>query len=132
MSDRFRTIAIALRDHIGDTYSLLAAADAVMAKDHTISVERPVITTPDGEATYNWDNGRWTWNHDALVNKALHLYGVMDNLDLGKKINAIKALREETKCGLKEAKDAVEDDRVQAMVRPRMADPWESHEEVPF
>lgn len=65
MTDRFRTVALALRDYVTNTYDLLNAADAVVALDHTVSQERPTITTPDGRATWNWTYNRWTFAHDA-------------------------------------------------------------------
>lgn len=51
-------------------------------------------------------------DHDKRVMAALTSPEVMKHMRDGKKIHAIKELRLITQCGLKEAKDAVEDDRV--------------------
>lgn len=48
----------------------------------------------------------------TLVESALDSGAVLDHIRAGQKIPAIKALRVVTGCGLKEAKDAVEDARV--------------------
>lgn len=48
--------------------------------------------------------------HDRLVD------GVMQEVRCGRKIHAIKELRASTGCGLREAKDAVEDPRVWGFV----------------
>lgn len=50
--------------------------------------------------------------HEQFVTAAIHSGVVMDYVRAGQKINAIKALRERTSAGLKEAKEAVEDTRV--------------------
>ncbi len=50
--------------------------------------------------------------HETRVRDALNNAEVMQHMRDGKKISAIKALRLLTNCGLKEAKDAVEDSRV--------------------
>lgn len=50
--------------------------------------------------------------HEGRVMGALTDAETMMHMRDGKKIHAIKALRAKTLCGLKEAKDAVEDDRV--------------------
>ena len=50
--------------------------------------------------------------HEQLVQVALKNFMVMTNVRESKKIQAIKELRTATSCGLKEAKDAVEDSRV--------------------
>lgn len=117
MSNRFRTVALALRSHVSDTYNLLAAADAIVALDDTIEVARPVIKSPDGGATYNWDSGRWDFSHGHLVDIAKTDGQILASLDNNKKIEAIKRLRAVAHCGLREAKDAVEDYRVDAAVR---------------
>ena len=51
-------------------------------------------------------------DHDALVRVALSMPLVIDYVAQTRKINAIKELRQETKCGLKAAKDAVESSEV--------------------
>ena len=50
--------------------------------------------------------------HQLLVNVALDSASIIDSLANGKKIQAIRDLRAAAQCGLKEAKDAVEDRRV--------------------
>lgn len=50
--------------------------------------------------------------HDGRVQAALNSVDIMESMKARKKINAIKDLRALTSCGLKEAKDAVEDRRV--------------------
>lgn len=50
--------------------------------------------------------------HEELVKVALNNFAVMTNVRESKKIQAIKELRTATSCGLKEAKDAVDDNRV--------------------
>lgn len=57
--------------------------------------------------------------HEELVKVALNNGLVIDNLQTGRKIQAIKELRDATRCGLKEAKDAVEDYRVSAYYNPQ-------------
>jgi hypothetical protein len=128
MTDRFRSVALALRDYVTNTYDLLNAADAVVALDHTIPQERPTIKTPDGKATWDWTYNRWTFTHDDLVTRALDMPEVMQPMAEGKKINAIKALRQAAFCGLKEAKEACEDQRVVSAA----ADPWGRWQQPPF
>lgn len=118
--NRFRTVALALRPYISDTYNLLDAADAVVALDDTIPVSRPEIKSPDGKATWDWDYSRWRFDHDDLVNVALNNSVVMQYVADGKKINAIKELRAVSRAGLKESKEAVEDQRVVSAAN----DPW--------
>ena len=50
--------------------------------------------------------------HDHLVKTALGTASIMDNLANGKRVQAIKELRDATGSTIKEAKDAVEDGRV--------------------
>lgn len=52
------------------------------------------------------------FTHDALVARALSSRKVMEEVFLNRKINAIKELRQITGCNLKQAKEAIEDDRV--------------------
>lgn len=129
MSDlnRFKAVARALAVYItGDTYMLLGAADAVTSLDEDFiasrPVERPVITSPDGHATYNWDaqyeQTRWTYDHDYLVSVVLNNDDAMDSMDAGKKVYAIKALRAAVpRAGLAQCKRAVEDERVTQQVK---------------
>lgn len=50
--------------------------------------------------------------HDQLVDKALASDAIIEFLNSGKKIQAVKELRLTTGCSLKEAKDAIEDQSV--------------------
>ena len=50
--------------------------------------------------------------HDYLVKKALGDKNILDSVRDGKTIQAIRDLRDQTQCGIREAKDAVEDRRV--------------------
>lgn len=99
-SDLFRTVALALRSHISDTYSLIEATDAVLAVVPTYSA--PAAAAPS--TTYH--------GHESYVEVALNNPVVLGYLVASRKINAIKALRTATGCGLRDAKDAVEDYRV--------------------
>jgi ribosomal protein L7/L12 len=88
----FRTVALALQPYISNTYDLLNAADAV-------------LSALDGAATPNLAVREVT---PALIDYACHNPAVLDYMGQTKKINAIKVLRDNTGCGLKAAKDAVE------------------------
>jgi hypothetical protein len=125
--NRFKAVARALADYVvGDTYAILNAADAVVSLDAEFlasqPVERPVITSPDGHATYNWDaqydHNRWTYDHDYLVNTVLASEEAMERMETGQKIYAIKVLRAEVpRAGLAQCKRAVEDNRVTTAVK---------------
>lgn len=117
-SENFKTAARDLAktlDSIGityDVYMLLTLTDALMAKGFA--------PTPD----YSTHAGR--------VQAALNDPEVMQHMYEGKKINAIKRLRTLTLAGLKDAKDAVEDDRV-GIAANLMSNPWDHHNyEPPF
>lgn len=99
MDTNYRTVALALRSYITDTYSLLDAADDVV---HALRLDSlGVPPTPD--------------DHEGLVALALRSPSVIIPLAQGKKISAIKALRTEVPgTSLVQAKNAVEDDRVDA------------------
>lgn len=126
-SDRFRSVALALRGHVTDTYALLAATDAVVALDSDIpSKPLPTITSPDGRAMWDWTNNRWAYQHDTLVNIAMDSPVVMASMRDTKKIAAIRELRGLTGGGLKACKDAVEDPRVEAALN----DPWGPYSRV--
>jgi hypothetical protein len=57
--------------------------------------------------------------HDKLVNYAMIDTEILDNLQAGRKIQAIKVLRTRVVgAGLKQAKDAVEDWRVTGLIDP--------------
>lgn len=89
----FRTAVVILASYITDPFSLIAAADAIVA-----AVPNTGAPVPN--------------SHEARVFAALSNKKTMDFMRASQKINAIKELRMVANCGLKEAKDAVEDDRV--------------------
>lgn len=85
---------------------------AIIGLDGLIPYEEeplPVVTSPDGKATYSWEKGRWDFPHNVLVREVEHLLRSWKISDPFSKIYVIKALRNDLKCSLKEAKDAVED-----------------------
>lgn len=98
-TNNFRTIALALRDHISDTYQLLNAADAVESIIPKLQGVAPEALV--GSAA-----------HERNVNVALRSPDAMGFMRNQRKILAIKQVRILTGCGLKEAKAAVEDERV--------------------
>lgn len=98
-----RAIAKAL-PHLS-AYDVIDAAASVVNDHPALTGEVPV---------------RPTYSHNVLVAVASGLSEVGSSLHEGKKINAIKVLRDYTACGLKEAKDAVE----------ALADPWSKPREV--
>lgn len=74
--------------------------------DHTIKVT-------DNEPTgYGSEYTEDVTSHEGRVTVALNDSEVMRHMRDGKKINAIKRVHEVTSCGLKEAKETVEDTRV--------------------
>lgn len=81
-----------------DVYALLNLTDSLIG----LSFIDPSIPTPESM-------------HDARVLRAVQSPDVMGHLWDNKKISAIKELRLLANCGLKEAKDAVEDIRVTRM-----------------
>jgi ribosomal protein L7/L12 len=93
ISSEFRAVAAVLSKHIPDVYTLLGVTDEVMSAI-------ALAAAPD------------TKTHDGRVLVALNSPVIIDFLVETRKINAIKELRAVTLCGLKEAKDAVEDSRV--------------------
>ena len=103
-SNNFRTAALALRDYVDGTYNLLNAADAVVSAFPQLQ-ESPL---PE------WERDLLTGRSDqeALTQAALRDPEAMREMRENKKINAIKRLRYLTSCGLKEAKDAIEDPRI--------------------
>lgn len=100
-NDHFKATARTLASHLDtagisyDVYSLLNLTDALVGQ----SFIDPSIPTP-------------AQSHDERVLRAVQSETVMRHMHDNKKINAIKELRLLTSCGLKEAKDAVEDSRV--------------------
>lgn len=115
MSNLFRAAAHVLRDYIGDTYTLLAASDAVVSFVETqiAQVEPFTIKSPDGHATFNWTTRLWDYDHEYLVGLCLRNDVVLMYVGDAKKIHAIKELRRVVPgVGLKAAKEAVEDYRV--------------------
>lgn len=97
MSENFALVARALAPFVTDSLSLIQAVDAVVDAIDTGFVAPPTYDT-----------------HDSRVEAGLRSTEVLNYLRDGKKINAIKELRTITSCGLKEAKDAVEDERLEA------------------
>lgn len=97
-SHTFRTIAVALREHITDTYALLAATDDV---ERALSGQPPLME----------------YTHVALVERALNEWQCVAFVRNGQKIHAIKHLRQVTGCGLLAAKNAVTDGRMTAKVQ---------------
>lgn len=77
-------------------------------------VETPVGQTPEDTNALMRLRERLTGEslHEQLVRTALCDDFIIECLQAGKKIQAIKELRSMTGCGLREAKDAVEDARV--------------------
>ncbi len=103
----FRTVAKALAPYIKDSSELLYAVDDVL-RVHPVRDDLPA---PVGQAFVPGEN-RYEFTHEALVRAALGDEEVLGHMRDQKKINAIKALRTLTGCGLREAKDACEDQRV--------------------
>jgi len=101
----FHTFAVAVDRNIGGI-SLKATLD--LFSDLSLS-DMP---------TLNPTSNRYEYTHEALVRKALATPAVIVALQDGKKINAIKELRAVTGAGLKPAKDAVEDNRLDQYYRP--------------
>lgn len=117
--NRFRTVALVLRPYVGGTYDLLEAADAVVALDPPAVAASAVLPIP----------------HALLVMAALGSEAVMTEVRAGKRINAIKALRmlsknsdDQITVGLKAAKEAIEDVKVEAFFNVDnlvpQGDPW--------
>jgi len=101
----FNHVAWALSEHIKDSRALMRATEAIMAM-----LPKEPITSPDKIAV--WNNSQWEFGHEKLVNKALKDPDVTYEVEANRKIAAIKLLRDRTGCGLKAAKDAIEDSRV--------------------
>lgn len=126
MSNRFRSIALALRPYVGGVYDLLEAADAVVALDGEVVDERPPSSLD--------------LPHDLLVAAALGSEAVMQGVRNGKKIDAIRALRAlgnrpgggVSTIGLRAAKEAVEDGRVWSTYTELLDDQWRTNDEPPF
>lgn len=134
MSDRFRAVAYALSPYLPNARRLVQAVDAVTALDVT-SPGQPTIQSPDKNATYNWTNGLWDFDHSYLVNVCKDNDVVLMYVGQSKKINAIKELRRVVPgAGLKACKEAVEDSLVTLAAQLR-SDPWHNHgdsDEPPF
>jgi ribosomal protein L7/L12 len=129
----FRSIAWALRETLTDTYALLATSEIVESFVLADRADREAEIRETVREEIN-DLESQVYNlraqvhypeypHDMLVAAALGHNGVMEEVRNGKKINAIKALRNLTRfnvgdlsvvAGLKAAKEAVEDPRVMA------------------
>jgi ribosomal protein L7/L12 len=125
-TDRFRSVAHVLANHISGTYALLEATDAVVALDPPAAASSYPLAIP----------------HDVLVAAGLGTSSVMFAVRQGKRINAIKALRSVASgIGLKAAKEAIEDERINAYFdldnwTVPQGDPWampqECSDEPPF
>lgn len=126
----FRDIAWNLSPYISDTATLLRACESIEDMVNSTYPSQPV-TSPDGNAT--WDGYRWNYSHDTLVQMTLDSPEIMYDVAYGRKIQAIKSLRTLTGCGLKQAKDAIEDKRV-GLDDPkhRKEYAWKAPEEAPF
>jgi len=97
-----------------DVYQLLNLTEALVSNGAS-------FIDPTTTAQYREDERKAT--HERLVTAALNNSEVLEGLRGNKKIAAIKVLRLATACGLKEAKDAVEDDRV-TIAANMLPDPW--------
>lgn len=74
-------------------------------------------------------------NHDTLVAACLGTPAILFEVGKGRRVQAIKILRELTGAGLKPAKEAVEDGQVTVAGRAVAQDPWATDpysEEPPF
>ena len=92
-------IAADLEYYRGECQRLNDLNHKLCAQDHDLAILRAKLTgTP--------------MPHDSLVETALRSASIIDSVADGRKIQAIKDLRDATGCGLREAKDAVEDRRV--------------------
>lgn len=98
----FRDVAFALSPYFNNNLDLLNATDSMVSFIASYTSTRTELT------------------HEQLVSIAMDSNNITFELREGRKITAIKTLRNMTGCGLKAAKDAVEDQRVQM----RIVDPW--------
>lgn len=104
----FQDIAWALTPYIKDADTLLRATNYIEALyDNYIPT---TLESPDGNATF--DGVRWNYAKDYLVMKCLGSNEIMRYVAERRKIQAIKELQQITRCGLKDAKEAIEDRRV--------------------
>lgn len=105
----FRTAALALRDAVPNSYNLVAAADAIV-----------FAANPEPEPLAPWEMELLGHNshadHIKRVDLALATPTVIGYMLAGKKILAIKALRTAGGYNLKDAKEAVEDWRVNSYI----------------
>lgn len=115
-TNTFRIIALALRDHVSDSYALLAATDSIESV-------LPELTRIAAENETMRQSVRYD-THEHRVLAAIRSETVLAYMQEGKKINAIKELRAVASCGLKEAKDAIEDDRVADAAGVDRYRPW--------
>ncbi len=98
MDESLRIIIIALAPHFHN--NIVALLDAANTVHRALDLDIPA--KPDYLI------------HDGRVQAALSSVKVMDCMREGKKINAIKEVRALTSCNLKDAKDVVEDPRLDA------------------
>lgn len=124
-----QSVASILTDTVGflDTYVLIGAASALA--DY---IEAQVAA---GVRDLTPATPRMEYSHDALVALAVENAGIVAYVADSRKINAIKDLRGLTHCGLKAAKDAVEDSRMETAaalhtLRVKLTgNPWDHHHE---
>ena len=112
MELNFRSLAKILANYIDEPHTMIQATDAILT---AFPVQQPNdkmvgLKSPDGKA--HWNGERWVFVHEALVQRALYNSTIMDSVKSDRKIQAIKHLRDMTYCGLKEAKEAIEDQRI--------------------
>lgn len=105
----FKEIAWILSNHISNNQDLLNATEAMMPMVRTTPVR-----SPDGKAV--WDGFRWNFEQSHLIEVALNNDNIIYLMSIGRKIEAIKVLRNMTGCGLKAAKDAVDSYKVEMAV----------------
>lgn len=104
MKPTYRDICYAIADNSTYSTDMLRIADSI--KRMVDDMFPSEIRSPDGKAV--WNNGTWTFPQDTLIKAALESSVVMQEVAYGRKIQAIKELRNLTGCGLKAAKDAIE------------------------
>jgi ribosomal protein L7/L12 len=94
----YQTVARTLAPYVGEVNPLLDAADAIVALAATGTYASAVVSGRTQKRT----------KPAQLDASGLNSQLVMTPLLQGRKINAIKELRQLTPCGLKEAKESVE------------------------
>lgn len=115
MELNFRSLAKILANYIDEPHTMIQATDAILT---AFPQSTPILKndaavglkSPDGTA--HWNGERWVYSHSLLVERARYNTTIMEIVKSGRKIQAIKHLRDMTYCGLKEAKEAIEDPKV--------------------